>query len=67
MAVRVKKPKVVEEPQHRTVRKNQRLVAARNVEKLKAAGWKVIKKPVDKHGRELGVKTHLEDLTLMEK
>lgn len=50
------------------VKKVQRLVALRNVDKLKDQGWKVVKKSYnDVEGRELGVKTHASDLTLMEK
>ena len=48
-------------------KKKQRYVALRNIDRRKAEGWKEVAKPKDAHGRELGVRTHCEDLVLMEK
>lgn len=48
-------------------KKVQRLFALRNVKRFENEGWIKVKKPADKHGRELGVKTHVSDLVLMEK
>ena len=52
-----------------TPKKQLRLVAERNVEKMKTEGWKVadVDKIKDKHGRLLGIKSHSSDLILMEK
>lgn len=49
-------------------KKTQRLVAERNMDRLKAEGWKVVKEDVrDEHGKVLGARTNMSDLTLMEK
>ncbi len=37
------------------------------IKDMKAKGWKPVAKPVDVHGRELGVRVHSDDLILMEK
>ena len=53
--------KAVKEP------KKERLVALRNVAKMKAAGWEEKKAELGKHGRMLGVKVTEPDVVLMEK
>ena len=47
--------------------KAQRLVAERNVNKLKKEGWKAVGSAKDEKGRVLNVDTHTSDLVLMEK
>lgn len=48
--------------------KKERLVAQRNVERLKKEGWTVVKDdPRDSEGRVLGVRTESKDLVLMSK
>ena len=48
--------------------KIQKLVTERNVEKLKAQGYKIVAKNVtDKQGKVMGVRTNISDLVLMEK
>jgi len=59
---KVAKKKVTKAPEEQ-----QRLVAERNVERMKAEGWKVIGDGKDRHGKVLNVRTHSSDLTLMEK
>lgn len=63
------KKKVKEQPVKKVEKPEvkQRLVAKRNVEKLKSKGWKVVGSPKDKQGKIEGVRTHDEDLILMEK
>ena len=50
-------------------KKDQRLVAERNVERMLADGYKIADSESikDKHGRILGIKSHASDLVLMEK
>jgi len=66
-AVKKKAPEKIKEVKILT--KKERLVAIRNVEKLKEQGWKVVNKPVtDKHERVLGAKSLSKpDVVLMEK
>jgi len=71
------KKKVVQETKERkavvnkmtepnTSKKEQRLVAARNVARFKAYGYKVVSGAADAKGKVLGVRTHT-DLILMQK
>lgn len=48
--------------------KNQRLVALRNVDRMKEEGWKIVMGDIkDKHGRIMSAKVDVSDLVLMEK
>ena len=72
MVIKKDKPKINKEvlkemAKPKVSKKAQRYVAARNLDKMKAKGWKVVKPMVNDESRTLGIKAHCDDLTLMEK
>jgi len=61
-----KQEKLMKQPK-KEIKKERRLVALRNKEKMLASGWKEVKEKADPKGKVEGVRTHSGDLVLMEK